>query len=68
MCICKCAELPAIAQPCYSGLILVISCPDRIAADRVFAPARGQRLCVFMCVCACWCKFGDCVSKRVLWG
>lgn len=39
---------PAIAQPCCRGLILVISCPDRIAEDTVFAPARGQKImCVF---------------------
>lgn len=39
---------PAVAQPCCRGLILVISCPDRIAADTVFAPARGQKImCVF---------------------
>lgn len=35
-------------------LILVISCPDRIAADTVFAPARGQRLCVCLRACV-WC-------------
>lgn len=42
---------PGMAQPCYSSLMLVISCPDWIAADRVFcANERAKIMCVFMCV------------------
>lgn len=79
VCIRKCVYAlwaPATTQLCYSGLMLVISCLDWIAADTVFAPARGQRLCECLCVCvrACMCvycackSFCECVSKRVLWG
>lgn len=61
-----------MAQLCYSGLMLVISCPDWIAADTVFCSSnRAEIMCVFMCmsagVSACE-SFCDCVSKCVLWG
>lgn len=45
----SCSSTAKVAGP----LILVISCPDRIAADTVFAPARGQRLCVCLRACVC---------------
>lgn len=55
-CICASASV-AISCSSTAGaagpLILVISCPDRIAADTVFAPARGQRLCVCLRACVC---------------
>lgn len=74
VCTCKCVYTlwaPAIAKLCYSGLTLVISCPDGIVADTVFAPARGQRLCVSWCVWVCVYVHASCfavVCLNVLWG
>lgn len=43
---------PGMAQPCYSSLMLVISCPDWIAADRGFLRQREGKdyVCVYVCV------------------
>lgn len=48
-------QAPVTAPLHHFGLILVISWPDRIAADTVFAAARGQRLCVCLRARACVC-------------